>query len=234
MKRKPIFDICMISLGLVVLVVHYGLEKSGYQGQRRAAIRQEQAAAMPPMAVYEKPKPMLTIPAGSPYQDLTPPVGQKTDPFLQVENIANGPSGFNLADKDADMRVLLDQHKGKDYYFILQQQAAQEMLRHGLFQQYYQDPTDKKVLHAIGFYVEQLQEAKSEDSKLIYMGLQALAGYWPKEKIASVAQSTVNRLALNQALANQDTTRAPAYYQMAYARELKKIGNRLSMAAHAE
>ncbi len=218
----------MISLGLATLVVQWRLASE----EKKDAERQEQYmvnAAVVPATQVQEPTFEITYPAGSPYQDLAWPDSTQPDPFQQVQQIsmynANNP---NWAGKDTDMRLLLEAHQNKPYYAVLQQLAANEMLRNELFHHYYQDPTSEGMLQAIGFYTQQLLEAKSEDAKLIYMCLRALKDYWPQKQIAQAAQITAQRVQAKPVTSGADTATTIGYHRQVYARVLKK------MAAPAE
>jgi hypothetical protein len=183
-----------------------------------------QVAAPPKEPEYE-----ITYPKGSKYQDLTPPAGVTPNPFEEIARIsAAHAESSNWADKHADIKGLLLQSARKDYLFVLQQQAANEMLRHELFPHYYQDMNNTSVLDKIGYYAEQLVEAKSEDSELIYKCLRALKGYWDDDRIAQVARVTATRVQARPILSAADTTTRNGSYRQIYARELKKMAQRLS------
>lgn len=170
----------------------------------------------------------ISYPENSPYQGLTAPDGELDNPFDKIPAIAEEyKESPNWADKHADINGLLLQNQSKAYYFVLQQQAANEMLRHELFQHYYQDPGNQNVLKAIGTYTEHLQEANSVDSELIYKCLRALRDHWSKERIAQVALSTAARVAAIPVASAADTTTRNGSYRQIYARELKKMGNRM-------
>jgi hypothetical protein len=143
---------------------------------------------------------------------------------------ANGPVQ-DYAGKDTDMRQLLLAHAGRDYLFILQQQAANEMLRRELFHHFYSDPKHPHMLESIGFYTDQLNQARSEDAKLIYMCLKALKDYWPEERLAAVASATAKRVQARAQREANDTTTVNGYHRQVYARELKKMASRLSKNA---
>ncbi|ALI98649.1 hypothetical protein [Rufibacter tibetensis] len=237
MKKIYRTDIFLIALGLATLVVQRfflnpeeaDAESHMYtQSQLRAEVGQEPVRA----EVVREPEWSLTFPAGSAYQDLTPPQGVMPNPFQEVQRIAKANEGENnYAGKDTDMRQLLLAHAGKDYLFVLQQQAANEMLRHELFQHYYQDPTQPNVLEVIGFYTEQLVEAKSEDAKLMYMCLRALKEHWPAQKISQVALATAARVQARKIHSAEDTATVTGYHRQVYARELKKLGHKLKNRA---
>ncbi|WP_156180652.1 hypothetical protein [Rufibacter radiotolerans] len=182
------------------------------------------AAAKPKEPEYE-----ITYPKGSKYQNLTPPAGVTPNPFEEIARIsADYAESSNWADKHADIKGVLLQNAQKDYLFVLQQQAANEMLRHELFPHYYQDMSNTSVLKNIGYYTEQLVEAKSEDSELIYKCLRALKGYWDDDRIAQVARVTATRVQARPILSAADTTTRNGSYRQIYARELKKMAQRLS------
>ncbi|KAA3440010.1 hypothetical protein FOA19_04905 [Rufibacter hautae] len=230
MEKSYRVDIFLIALGLATLVVQRFFLNPDTGGGSWLGFRSTKVEASAPIraAVMPEPEWTLTFPAGSKYQDLTPPEGVAPNPFLEVRRIvnANGPVR-DYAGKDTDMRQLLLAHTGKDYLFVLQQQAANEMLRHELFHHYYTDPTQPNMLEAIGFYTDQLLEAKSEDAKLIYMCLRALKGHWPQEQIAQAALSTATRVQAREKQATADTATAHGYHRQVYARELKKMAGRL-------
>jgi len=226
MKNRLEFDTFMISLGLGTVVLQWGFDRQEKIGAERLAAERMEAASMAQVAPpVQEPLYKLTIPEGSPYQNLAWPHSSQPNPFEQVESIVRQNEGIaNYAGKDTDMRILLEAHQGQPYYFILQQQAANEMLRHELFHHYYQDPTSADMLAGIEFYTQQLVEAGSADSKLIYMCLRALRDVWPREKIAEVARQTAERVLAPPALAGADTATTIGYHQVVYARVLQKMG----------
>lgn len=177
----------------------------------------------------KEPEFEITYPKGSKYVGLTPPAGMKSNPFEEIPAIAETHKGkANWADKHADIKGVLLQNARKDYLFVLQQQGANEMLRHELFPHYYQDMGNTSVLNTIGFYTEQLMEAKSEDSELIYKCLRALKDYWSEKQIAAVALATAQRVQARPIASAADTTTRNGSYRQVYARELKKMANRLA------
>ncbi|WP_207434078.1 hypothetical protein [Sabulibacter ruber] len=233
MKGVYKLDIILIALGLATLVVQrffLPLPASEPRGVKISPSGPVVASAQSPRA--GGPDWELTFPEDSKYKDLTPPPGVKPNPFLEVQRIKrqNG-SVRDYAGKDTDMRQLLLKHEGKDYLFVLQQQAANEMLRNELFHHYYIDPSEQNMLEGIAFYTEQLEKAKSEDAKLIYMCLRALRDYWPQERIAEVALATASRVQARAQKAATDTTNVKGYHRQVYARELRKMGSRLQNRA---
>ncbi|RNI30130.1 hypothetical protein EFA69_11535 [Rufibacter immobilis] len=186
-------------------------------------------ASSPAPEAPKAPEFEITYPKGSKYAGLTPPAGAKANPFEEIPTIIETHKDkANWADKHADIKGVLLQNGRKDYLFVLQQQGANEMLRHELFPHYYQDMGNTAVLNAIGFYTEQLVEAKSEDSELIYKCLRALNGYWEADKIAKVALTTAKRVQARPITSAADTTTRIGSYRQIYARELKKMAQRLS------
>ncbi|MBC3541099.1 hypothetical protein ACFSC6_06610 [Rufibacter sediminis] len=184
-------------------------------------------AAQPKEPEYE-----ITYPQGSKYQGLTAPAGVKENPFEEIPRLTKAHEGEpNWADKHADIKGVLLQNLQKDYLFVLQQQAANEMLRHELFPHYYQDMGNTNVLNTIGYYTEQLVEAKSEDSELIYKCLRALKGHWSDKQIAQVALGTAKRVQARPITSAADTTSRHGSYRQIYARELKKMAQKLSTDA---
>ncbi|WP_181305127.1 hypothetical protein [Rufibacter sp. XAAS-G3-1] len=231
MKKIYKIDIFLIALGLATLVVQrFFLNPDPAKAEYRQGQRATKVMASAPIRgeVLPEPEWELTFPAGSIYENLPPPAGLTPNPFLEVQRLvkANGPVR-DYAGKDTDMRQLLLAHAGKDYLFVLQQQAANEMLRHELFPHFYMDPTQPNMLEAIGFYTGQLLEAKSEDAKLLYMCLRALKDYWPKEQIAQAALSTAKRVQKRKIQSPGDTATVSGYHRQVYARELKKMAGRL-------
>ncbi|WP_205500341.1 hypothetical protein [Rufibacter psychrotolerans] len=234
MKSVSKIDVFLISLGLATLVVQRFVLPAQHTDSRQTVStttsRELRASAQPTKP--QAPEWELTFPEGSEYQDLTPPKGVAPNPFLEVQRISREHGRtLDYAAKDTDMRQLLLAHQGKDYLFVLQQQAANEMLRQELFRHYYTDPTDHNMLAAIAFYTQQLEEARSEDAKLVYMCLRALKDYWPQERLAKVALSTAARVKARAEKTTVDTTSAPGYYRQIYARELQKMGSRLQRRA---
>ncbi|GGK76468.1 hypothetical protein ACD591_05970 [Rufibacter glacialis] len=228
-------DVFLISLGLATLVVQRfflpPVKKEAEKGQTvqliASAPAKPKSAPVRPQVVREPEWP-LTFPANSKYQELAPPRGVRPNPFREVQRIAQANGQVSdYAGKDTDMRLLLAAHAGKDYLFVLQQQAANEMLRREIFPHYYADPTHPRMLEALAFYTEQLLEARSEDAKLMYMCLRALKDHWPSSKVAQVALATARRVEARQMRFAQDTTTVTGHYRQVYARELKKMGNRL-------
>ncbi|KAA3440009.1 hypothetical protein [Rufibacter hautae] len=194
-----------------------------------AANAQASAAAS---ARAKEPEYEITYPKGSKYADLTPPKGVKENPFEEIARISEAHAGeANWADKHADIKGVLLQNLQKDYLFVLQQQAANEMLRKELFPHYYQDMGNTRVLLTIAYYTEQLVEAKSEDSELIYKCLRALKGHWPDKQIAQVALGTAKRVQARPILSPADTTTRNGSYRQVYARELRKMAQKLSSNA---
>ncbi|WP_205500339.1 hypothetical protein [Rufibacter psychrotolerans] len=180
----------------------------------------------------KEPEYEITYPKGSKYAGLTPPAGAKSNPFEEIPNIIKAHEGEpNWADKHADIKGVLLQNGQEDYLFVLQQQGANEMLRHELFPHYYQDQGNTAVLNTIGYYTEQLVEAKSEDSELIYKCLRALNGHWDSKKIAQVALATAKRVQARPITSATDTTTRNGSYRQIYARELKKMAQRLGQDA---
>ncbi|MFB9861679.1 hypothetical protein [Rufibacter immobilis] len=230
MKQLQKIDIFLIALGLATLVVQrFFLFPAAENEETTQALRARHlAAAEAYAAVPREPRWELTFPPESNYQNLTPPPGADPNPFEEVQRIieANG-NVRNYAGKDTDMRQLLLAHAGKDYLFVLQQQAANEMLRYELFPHYYADPTQPQMLESIAFYTQQLVEAKSEDAKLLYMCLQALKDYWPKKQIEQVARLTAARVQDRAQKVVPDTATTSGYHRQVYARELKKLAHRL-------
>jgi hypothetical protein len=200
--------------------------------QDQAASPDSTAATADTTAAARAPEWVLTYPKGSPYQDLTPPKGMTSNPFEEIPRIIEThKDNPNWADKHADIKGVLLQNMRKDYLFVLQQQGANEMLRHELFSHYYQDMDNVAVLRTIAFYTEQLEEAKSEDSELIYKCLRALKGHWEDRRIAEVALSTAKRVQARPITAASDTTSRIGNYQQVYARELKKMAQKLLAAS---
>ncbi|MFC6996962.1 hypothetical protein [Rufibacter roseus] len=198
-------------------------ENVNEMGQAESATEQA-AEAAPKEPLFE-----ITYPKNSKYTDLTPPAGVKPNPFEEIEKIAaEHKDNENWADKHADIKGVLLQNEQKDYYFVLQQLAANEMLRNELFHHYYQDPGNTGMLQAIGFYTDHLVEAKSEDSELIYKSLRALKDYWPQDKIAKVAMATAARVQARPIEASADTASRNGKYRQVYARELQKMANRMN------
>lgn len=191
-----------------------------------SAATPESAAAQ---AAAKEPVFEITYPENSKYTDLTPPAGVTPNPFEEITRITREQEGNpNWADKHIDIKGVLLQNEKKDYYFVLQQLAANEMLRNELFQHYYQDPGSPEVLSTIAYYTDHLVEAKSEDSELIYKSLRALRDYWPQEKIAKVALLTAERAQAKPIESSADTTTRNGKYRQIYARELKKMAGRVS------
>ncbi|WP_066829345.1 hypothetical protein [Rufibacter ruber] len=198
-------------------------------GQVAQADTAQTATAPAEPARPKEPEFELTFPENSPYKDLAAPKGAKTNPFTEVQRIAEQYEGNpNWADKHADLNGLLLQSKGKDYYPILQQQAANEMLRHELFPHYYQDQNNVRMLNAIGLYTEHLLEAKTEDSELVYKCLRALQGHWPEDRLAAAARVTAERALARPITSAADTTTRNGSYRQIYARELKKMAKKLN------
>ncbi|ALI98648.1 hypothetical protein [Rufibacter tibetensis] len=180
-------------------------------------------------AKAKEPEFEITYPKGSKYAGLTPPAGAKKNPFEEIPAIIElHKDKANWADKHADIKGVLLQNSQKDYLFVLQQQGANEMLRRELFPHYYQDMNNASVLNTIGFYTEQLLEAKSEDSELMYKCLRALKGHWSEKQIAKAALTTAQRVQARPIASPADTTTRNGSYRQVYARELKKMANRLS------
>ncbi|WP_210463140.1 hypothetical protein [Rufibacter roseolus] len=230
MDKSYRVDVFLIALGLATLVVQRFFLNPDTDAGNWPGFRSTKVEASAPIRAQVVPESEYTItfPAGSKYQGLTPPEGITPNPFLEVQRIVNDNGEVrDYAGKDTDMRQLLLAHAGKDYLFVLQQQAANEMLRHELFHHYYSDPTQPNMLEAIGFYTNQLLEAKSEDAKLIYMCLRALKQYWPEEQLAQAALSTATRVQARGKQAAADTTTTNGYHRQVYARELKKMASRL-------
>ncbi|WP_066829348.1 hypothetical protein [Rufibacter ruber] len=225
MRLKEIFDFdtCMITLGLATLVVQWRWQET--DASEKSLVPENLKIAGQVIEQPVAPEWEITFPEDSPYQRLQTPAGLRYNPFLEVRNISIGFAGnYNWADKERALDALLAQHAGKDYLFVLQQQVANEMLRRELFFHYYQDPTDENMLEGIAFYTELLIEARSEDTKLLYMCLRALQNHWPKEKKARVAGLTLERVAERNKASAPDTTTAPGYYRQVYARELARVG----------
>ncbi|WP_181305128.1 hypothetical protein [Rufibacter sp. XAAS-G3-1] len=177
----------------------------------------------------KEPEYEMTFPQGSKYVGLTPPAGVKKNPFEEIPGIIKlHADKANWADKHADIKGVLLQNMKKDYLFVLQQQGANEMLRHELFPHYYQDMGNANVLNTIGYYTEQLIEAKSEDSELIYKCLRALKGHWSDQQIAQVALATAKRVQARPVVSAADTTSRHGSYRQIYARELKKMAQKLT------
>lgn len=97
------------------------------------------------------------------------------------------------------------------------------MLRRELFHHYYQDPIDTGMLEGISFYTQQLLEAKSEDTKLIYMSLRALRDYWTRKQIAKAASATAAVVLSQAAPSAADTATTFGYHKLVYARALRKM-----------
>ena len=203
-------------------------DMAAQQSTQEAAEADSSAAVAAAPAAPKEPLFEITYPQNSPYRDLTPPAGETPNPFEKVPAIAEDyQESPNWADKHVDINGFLLQNQKKDYYFVLQQQAANEMLRHELFQHYYQEPDNANVLKTIGFYTDQLVEAKSDDAELIYKSLRALRDHWPQGKIAQVALSTAARVQARPLASSADTTTRNGSYRQIYARELTKMANRL-------
>ncbi|MBC3541100.1 hypothetical protein ACFSC6_06605 [Rufibacter sediminis] len=231
MTKRYALDIFLIALGLATLVVQRFLPDYVNAEPRRSSTRIIASAPVRAEVVRE-PEGQLTFPAGSKYLGLTPPEGVTPNPFLEVERIARANGHVrDYAGKDTDMRQLLLAHAGKEYLFVLQQQAANEMLRHELFPHYYSDPTQANMLEGISFYTSQLLEAKSEDAKLIYMCLRALKEYWPAQKIAQAALSTSAHVQARKIQSAADTATVSGYHRQVYARELQKMASKLKSRA---
>ncbi|RNI28742.1 hypothetical protein [Rufibacter latericius] len=225
-------DVFLISLGVATLVVQRFFLPGPTESEGWKLSANFSASAPVKAQAVPEPEWILTFPPESKYQDLTPPAGVTLNPFLEVQRIvkANG-RVKDYAGKDTDMRQLLLAHAGKEYLFVLQQQAANEMLRHELFPHFYLDPTQPNMLEGISFYTQQLVEAKSEDAKLMYMCLRALKEYWPERKIAQVALATAGRVQARKLKSAADTASVTGYHRQVYARELKKMAGKLKNRA---
>ncbi|AKQ46771.1 hypothetical protein TH63_15910 [Rufibacter radiotolerans] len=232
MRSSLKVDIGLIGFGIALLAwQRFWLEPARERAAAYSSIpTQSMQAASTTNATLQHSAPQweITYPENSPYQNLTPPPGVTPNPFLAVPRLVRetGPVR-DYSGKDTDMRLLLAKYEKEDYYFVIQQQAANEMLRRELFPHYYQDPTQPDMLEAIGFYTQQLVEAGSADAKLVYMGLQALKGHWPKKQIAHLAKATAQQVQTVTASVSNDTTTVAGYYRQIYARELTKLSNRL-------
>jgi hypothetical protein len=232
MRSNLRFDIGMIGFGIALLAwQRFWVEPAKDKAAAYTSIATQsiQASSAPVTTLQHSPPQWeITYPENSPYKNLTPPPGVMPNPFLEVPRLVRetGPVR-DYSGKDTDMRLLLAKYKKEDYFFVIQQQAANEMLRRELFPHYYQDPTQPDMLEAIGFYTQQLVEAGSADAKLVYMGLQALKGHWPKKQIARLAQATARQVQTVTAPISNDTTTVAGYYRQIYARELTKLSNRL-------
>ncbi|WP_207434079.1 hypothetical protein [Sabulibacter ruber] len=201
---------------------------TGQQEQADSAATASEGAAAATATAAKEPEYEITYPKGSKYANLTPPAKAKSNPFEEIPKIIKAHEGEpNWADKHADIKGVLLQNGQEDYLFVLQQQGANEMLRNELFPHYYQDMTNTAVLNTIGYYTEQLLEARSEDSELIYKCLRALKGHWDDKKIAQAALSTAKRVQARPITAASDTTTRNGSYRQIYARELKKMAQRL-------
>jgi hypothetical protein len=228
MRSNLRFDIGMIGFGIALLTWQRfwwepAKDKAAAKAHYILAASTSKSGLSPSVPQWE-----ITYPENSPYCNLTPPPGITPNPFQEVYRLARetGPV-HDYSGKDTDMRLLLAKYEKEDYYFVIQQQAANEMLRRELFPHYYQDPTQPNMLEAIGFYTQQLVEAGSADAKLVYMGLQALKGHWTEKQIAHLAQATARQVQAVTASVAHDTTTLAGYYRQVYARELTKLSNRL-------
>ncbi|WP_192822212.1 hypothetical protein [Rufibacter sp. LB8] len=189
---------------------------------------EEAAAAQAAAAKPKEPEYELTFPKGAKYPNLETLAQQNPKALELIPNVAQNYAGAtNWADKHADINGILLQNEDKDYYFVLQQQAANELLRKDLFTHYLQDNQNKMVLDMIGQYTDHLLQAKSEDSELMYKCLRALSGHWPKDKIVSAALVTAARAQARPIASAADTTTRNGSYRQIYARELKKMGLKL-------
>ncbi|AMM51158.1 hypothetical protein TH61_08170 [Rufibacter sp. DG15C] len=171
----------------------------------------------------------ITFPEGFNLASLSLPEGDTKDPLKQVERLSMMHVMQDPWTKlDRQYRELLLVHEDEPYLFILQQQAANVMLRNHLFGHYYQDPSNPQLLEAIGFYTKQLLEAKSEDAELVYKCLRALKDTWPDDQLTQVAMATANRVQARPVTSSADTTQGRGKYRHTYARALKKMVTNLN------
>ena len=170
----------------------------------------------------------VTVPQGFNLESLNLPQDDAENPLKKIERLSMMHVIQDPWTKlDRQYRELLLIHEDEPYHFILQQQAANVMLRNHLFGHYYQDPSNPQMLEAIGFYTMQLLEAKSEDAELVYKCLRALKDTWPNDQLTQVAMATAARVQARPVTAAADTTKGRAKYRHTYARALKKMVSNL-------
>ncbi|GAA4306831.1 hypothetical protein GCM10023183_22330 [Nibribacter koreensis] len=170
----------------------------------------------------------VTLPQGFNLARLTVPKGDTENPLKMIERLSMMHVKQDPWTKlDRQFREVLLVHEDEPYHFILQQQAANVMLRNHLFGHYYQDPDNPELLKAIGFYTMQLLEAKSEDAELVYKCLRALKDFWPSEQIAQAALVTAGRTQARPITSAADTT-GRAKYRLTYAKALNKMAENLN------
>ncbi|RNI28743.1 hypothetical protein [Rufibacter latericius] len=223
--------VCLLSLTSCEKILRDKATKAT-SGQEQATAAADSSATAASAQKPKEPEYEITYPKESPFKGLTPPKGAKKNPFEEIPRISKAHEGEpNWADKHADIKGVLLQNMRKDYLFVLQQQAANEMLRKELFPHYYQDMGNTRVLLTIAYYTEQLMEAKSEDSELIYKCLRALKGHWSDKQIAQVALATAKRVQARPIVSAADTTTRNGSYRQIYARELRKMAQKLTTNA---
>ncbi|QHL88477.1 hypothetical protein GU926_13975 [Nibribacter ruber] len=186
----------------------------------------EAPAAQPSNGIDDAPF-AITVPQGFDVKSLNLPEDDTKNPLKQVERLSMAHVVQDPWTKlDRQYRELLLVQEDEPYHFILQQQAANVMLRNHLFGHYYQDPNNPQLQEAIGFYTRQLLQAKSEDAELVYKCLRALKDSWPNEQIKQVAMATAARVQARPITSVADTT-GRAKYKLTYGKALTKMAEKL-------